>query len=124
MSKMHEPPRVELLAPVGKWDVLETVIRAGADAVYLGGKKFNMRLHRKDFNLTDEELQEAAIYCHEKGVKIYVTVNNLLTGKETAELPGYLSFLEEIAVDGLIVQDLGVVKLAKEMGLTVPSNPV
>jgi putative protease len=120
MSKMHEPPRVELLAPVGKWDVLETVIRAGADAVYLGGKKFNMRLHRKDFNLTDEELQEAAIYCHEKGVKIYVTVNNLLTGKETAELPGYLSFLEEIAVDGIIVQDLGVVKLAKEMGLTVP----
>lgn len=120
MLKIHKPPQVELLAPVGKWDVLEAVIRAGADAVYMGGKKFNMRLHRNDFNLTDEELQEAAEYSHKKGVKIYVTVNNLLTGEEMAELRDYLSLLEEIAVDGLIVQDLGVVKLAKEMGLTVP----
>lgn len=120
MPKIQKLPQVELLAPVGKWDVLEAVIRAGADAVYLGGKKFNMRLHRKEFNFTTEELREAAVYSHEKGVKIYVTVNNLLTSAETSELPGYLSFLQEIAVDGLIVQDLGVASLAKEMGLTVP----
>ena len=51
MIRTQKPPQVELLAPVGKWDVLETVIRAGADAVYMGGKKFNMRLHRNDSTL-------------------------------------------------------------------------
>ncbi|MDD4360332.1 MAG: U32 family peptidase [Syntrophaceticus sp.] len=120
MQKTKEIPRVELLAPVGKWDVLEAVIRAGADAVYLGGKKFNMRLHRKEFNFTREQMRDAAVYCHEKGVKIYVTVNNMLTDAETAEIPDYLSYLQKIAVDGLIVQDLGVVRWAKKMGLTVP----
>lgn len=120
MQNIKEIPRVELLAPVGKWDVLEAVIRAGADAVYLGGKKFNMRLHRKEFNFTREQMREAAVYCHEKGVKIYVTVNNMLTDAETTEIPDYLSYLQEIAVDGLIVQDLGVVRWAKKIGLTVP----
>jgi len=120
MEKISEAARVELLAPVGKWDVLEAVIDAGADAVYLGGKKFNMRLHRKDYNFTEDELKAAAEYAHQRGVKIYVTVNNLLTDTEMQELPSYLSFLEEIAVDALIVQDLGVVKLAKDMGLTIP----
>jgi putative protease len=67
MQRVKEMPRVELLAPVGKWDVLEAVIRAGADAVYLGGKKFNMRLHRKEFNFTREQMRDAVVYCHEKG---------------------------------------------------------
>ena len=55
MSNRLPSSRVELLAPVGKWNVLEAVIAAGADAVYLGGKKYNMRLHSKDFNFTDED---------------------------------------------------------------------
>lgn len=120
MQKISEVARVELLAPAGKWDVLEAVIGAGADAVYLGGKKFNMRLHRKDYNFTEDELKSAAEYAHQRGAKIYVTVNNLLTDTEMQELPKYLSFLEEIAVDALIVQDLGVVKIAKDIGLTIP----
>jgi putative protease len=120
MQRVKEMPRVELLAPVGKWDVLEAVIRAGADAVYLGGKKFNMRLHRKEFNFTREQMRDAVVYCHEKGVKMYVTVNNMLTDAEMAEIPDYLSYLQKIAVDGLIVQDLGVVRWAKKIGLTVP----
>lgn len=120
MAKTQKQPRIELLAPAGNWEALEAVIRAGADAVYLGGKKFNMRLHRKEFNFTEEELRKGAAYSHERGVKIYVTVNNLLTTAETTELPAYLSFLQEIEVDGLIVQDLGVIKLAGEMGLTIP----
>lgn len=117
---INDTDRVELLAPAGKWEVLEAVIGAGADAVYLGGKKFNMRLHRKDFNFSEEELKNAVIYAHEKRAKIYVTVNNLLTETEILELPNYLSFLEEIGVDALIIQDLGVVKTAKDIGLTVP----
>ncbi len=79
-----------------------------------------MRLHRKDFNFTLEGLSDAAAYAHEKGVKIYVTVNNLLTNAETVELPAYLSFLQKISVDGIITQDLGVVRIARKIGLTVP----
>ncbi len=112
--------KVELLAPVGKWDVLEAVISAGADAVYLGGKKFNMRLHRKDYNFTEEELRDAVKFAHERGVKVYVTVNNMLTNSETAELPDYLTFLEEIGTDALIIQDLGVVQLVRKLGLKIP----
>ena len=120
MSNRLPFSRVELLAPVGKWDVLEAVIAAGADAVYLGGKKYNMRLHRKDFNFTDEELRSVVGYAHERSVKVYVTVNNLLTNAEIDDLGGYLQFLEEIATDGIIAQDLGVVQLARELGLRVP----
>ncbi len=120
MQKTQAVSRVELLAPVGKWDVLEAVIAAGADAVYLGGKKYNMRLHRKDFNFTGEELQEVVKFAHAHNVKVYVTVNNLLTSAEISELSAYLTFLQEIDVDGLIIQDLGVARRAKELGLTVP----
>lgn len=116
----QEIPRVELLAPVGKWDVLETVITAGADAVYLGGKKYNMRLHRKDFNFTEEELQNVVNYAHIRDVKVYVTVNNMLTNTEMAELARYLIFLQKIDVDGLIVQDLGVIQLTRKLGLSIP----
>ncbi|NPV30426.1 MAG: U32 family peptidase [Firmicutes bacterium] len=120
MKRMQEVPRVELLAPAGKWEALEAVTAAGADAVYLGGKKYNMRLHRRDFNFTEEELQEAVKFAHSRNVKVYVTVNNLLTGAEISELTGYLIFLQEIGVDGMIIQDLGVARLAQELELTIP----
>ncbi len=115
-----ENRRVELLAPVGKWDVLEAVIAAGADAVYLGGKKYNMRLHRRDYNFTMEELRDAVQYAHARGVKVYVTVNNMFTNSEIAELPEYLLYLQEISADAIIVQDLGIIRLAKKLGLTIP----
>jgi len=120
MQRTESTPRIELLAPVGKWDVLEAVTAAGADAVYLGGKKYNMRLHRRDFNFTREELRDVVQYAHEHRVKVYVTVNNLLTNAEISELPDYLLFLQDISADALIVQDLGVVRLARKLGLTVP----
>lgn len=120
MERTRDIPRVELLAPVGKWDVLETVIAAGADAVYLGGKKYNMRLHRKDFNFSREDLREAVEYAHARQVKVYVTVNNMFTNSEMAELPDYLLYLQEISADALIVQDLGIIRLAKKLGITVP----
>ena len=67
---------VELLAPVGTWEVLEAAITAGADAVYLGGKRFNMRMHRTDTNFDDELLVKAIKYAHERNVLVYITVNN------------------------------------------------
>lgn len=110
---------LELLAPAGKWDVMESAVKAGADAVYLGGKKFNMRMLKTDFNFSDEELINAVDYLHEKNKKLYVTINNLYYEDEIEELKDYLLFLDEINVDAVIVQDLGVVDLHKELGLGI-----
>ena len=111
---------VEILAPAGSWEVLETVIEAGADAVYLGGKRFNMRMHRADTNFDDEQLEKAIQYAHERGVKLYVTVNNLISSREIDAMRDYLMLLERIQPDALIVQDLAIMELAKEIGFTVP----
>lgn len=109
--------RPELLAPAGKWNVLEVVVEAGADAVYVGGKQFNMRRHRKDFNFTRDELVRAVEFTHSKGGRLYVTVNSLLSDRELDELKDYLQFLYSIKVDAIIVQDLAVVSLVRELGL-------
>ena len=112
--------KLELLAPAGKWEVLKAVIEAGADAVYLGGKQYNMRLHRKDYNFDQEEISRAADFVHTMGKKLYVTVNSLLSPGEVEELPGYLEFLEDVGVDAIIVQDLAVISVVRELGLTLP----
>ncbi|QQR65828.1 MAG: U32 family peptidase [Candidatus Brocadia sp.] len=112
--------KVELLAPAGRWEALTTVIDAGADAVYIGGKRFNMRLHRSDFNFTDEQIVDAVRYAHSKKVKLYITVNNLLSDDELGNIAYYLSFLSEIQVDAIIVQDLGVLHLIKQLGISTP----
>lgn len=113
-------PYVELLAPAGKWDVLEAVIRAGADAAYIGGKRFNMRLLRPGFNFSEPELIDAVAFMHSQGKKLYVTVNNLYLDRETQSLGEYLVFLQDIGVDAIIVQDLGLVGIYHNMGLTMP----
>ena len=111
---------VELLAPAGTWQAFTAAIDAGANAVYLGGKHFNMRVHKNDFNLTDDELKDAAIYAHEHGAKLHITLNNLISSEEIAPLKNYLYFLEKIQPDALIVQDLAVIQLIHELGLTIP----
>ncbi len=111
---------VELLAPVGTWEVLEAAITAGADAVYLGGKRFNMRLHRTDTNFDDKKLAQAITYAHARNVRLYVTVNNLISEREIPGVRDYLKFLNEIQPDALIVQDLAILELAREINLTVP----
>lgn len=112
--------KIELLAPAGRWEAFTTVIDAGADAVYIGGKRFNMRLHRSDFNFTDEQIAEAARYAHSKNVKLYITVNNLLGEDELKDAAYYLNYLNEIQVDAVIVQDMGVLHLIRKMGITTP----
>jgi len=111
--------KVELLAPAGKWSVLEAVIEAGADAVYLAGKRFNMRMHRSDFNFSDQQLALAVEYAHMRNRKIYVTVNNLLGDSETKRLSQYLNYLQEINVDAIIIQDLGVLYLMNQLKLNI-----
>ena len=111
---------VELLAPAGTFETFKTAIDAGADAVYLGGKHFNMRVHKKDFNLDDDELKAAVKYAHERDVKLDITLNNLISVEEIAPLEKYLYFLNEIQPDAIIVQDLAVVQLIKKLGLNIP----
>ena len=111
---------VELLAPAGTWDAMTAAIDAGADAVYLGGKHFNMRLHEGDFNFDDARLKEAIDYAHAHDVHLYVTLNHLISNEELPALRDYLAYLEEIRPDAILVQDFAVLELVHEMGITVP----
>ena len=111
---------VELLAPAGTWDAMTAGIAAGADAVYLGGKHFNMRLHEGDFNFDDERLKAAVEYAHAHNVELYVTLNNLISNEELPALRDYLAYLDEIRPDAILVQDFAVLQLVHEMGVSVP----
>lgn len=102
----------ELLAPAGNMEKLKMALLYGADAVYLGGKAFGLRAFGGNF--TNEELQEAVDFAHKLGKKIYVTVNIFPHNSDIAKLPTYLTFLNEIKVDAILVADLGVFTLAKE----------
>ena len=82
----------ELLSPAGDFEKLRAAIRYGADAVYLAGEAFGMRAASANF--TNEELSEAVAFAHERGVKIYITVNILPRTKEYESLRPYLIYLE------------------------------
>ena len=97
----------ELLAPAGDMECLYAAVAAGADAIYVGGKRFGARAFAKNFDI--DELSLAVKYCHLQGVKLYVTLNTLIEDKEMAEAVEYAAELYRIGVDALIVCDLGVI---------------
>ncbi|MCX8207074.1 MAG: DUF3656 domain-containing protein [Methanothrix sp.] len=101
----------ELLAPAGSWDALVAAVAAGADAVYLGGRRFNARMFAENF----PSLEDAVDYAHARGVRVYVTVNTLVHDNEIHELEDYLTELCEIGADAILVQDPGVVRLARDI---------
>ncbi|MBR5389998.1 MAG: U32 family peptidase, partial [Clostridia bacterium] len=101
----------ELLAPAGDMEKLRFAVAYGADAVYLAGKTYGMRTASDNFTL--DEIGEAVAYCHTRGVKVYVTVNTLPRDDEMERLPAYLSALNDLGADALIVADLGVLQAAK-----------
>ncbi len=105
----------ELLAPAGNMEKLATAIHYGADAVYLGGKKFSLRAKAANFDLTT--MAEAVSYSHDHGVKVYVTVNIIAHNDDLADLKPYLTELAAIDVDGIIVSDPGILQIAQK---TVP----
>ena len=102
----------ELLVPVGNMECLRVAINAGADAVYLGGKRFGARAFAGNF--TDEEMIEAISLCHLYGVKIYVTVNTLIYESEFKEAFAYVKFLYENGVDAVIMQDIGLISYTRK----------
>jgi putative protease len=120
MARYFNRKQVELLAPAGNFEIFKEVIELGCDAVYFGGKNLNMRLHRKDYNFTDAELQEAVKIAHSLGKKAYITVNNLYADQEISELKEFLLKLEDIKPDALIVQDLSTIALIHAMELNLP----
>lgn len=103
---------VELLAPAGNMEKFKMAMHYGADAVFLGGKMFNLRAGSNNFS--DEELTEAVNYAHERNKRVYVTLNIIPHNDELESLPEYVQFLEKIGVDGVIVADLGVFQVVKE----------
>ena len=102
----------ELLAPAGTVEALDAAVAEGADAVYLGLKNFNARMRTANF--TWKEADIAVQQLHKRGKKIYVTVNTLCQEDEMQELYDFLLYLDGIGPDGIIVQDLGVVKMARD----------
>ena len=101
----------ELLVPVGNMDSLKAAVMNGADAIYLGGKRFGARAFAGNFS--DEEMILAIHFAHLYGVKIYVTVNTIVFESELEDVYNYCLFLHKTGVDALIVQDLGLMSLLK-----------
>lgn len=104
--------KVELLAPAGSMETFYAGYRAGADAFYLGLGDFNARKRAKNF--TRDDLETVTRFAHLHGKKIYVTMNTLLFDDEFPAVVDALSFLEGVRVDGVIVQDLGLLSILKE----------
>lgn len=96
----------ELLAPAGNMEALKAAISNGCDAVYLGMQKFGARAYSDNFDM--ESLQEAVRYAHIRDVKVYVTMNTIVFEDEIDDMQRQLQQLNEIGVDGVIVQDLAV----------------
>ena len=108
----------ELLAPAGNFEKLKTALLYGADAVYLAGKTFGMRSAAANFTI--EELYEAVRYTHDCGKKVYLTVNVTPHTDEYDALADYFRAISSSGVDALIVADVGVASLAKEMLPHIP----
>ncbi|HHY10642.1 MAG TPA: U32 family peptidase [Firmicutes bacterium] len=108
----------ELLAPAGNMEKGLVAIEYGADALYLAGQEFGMRAQAGNFS--PAELKEILSVARAKGVKIYVTVNVFAHNDEIDALPAYLQQLAELEVDGIILADVGVYKLAREHAPNIP----
>lgn len=105
--------KAELLAPAGSYEGLQAVVKAGADAVYIGGSMFGARAYAN--NPQQDEMLEAIDYAHIHGKQIYLTVNTLLKNKELyGQLYDFLAPYYQQGIDAVIVQDLGVLSFLKK----------
>ncbi|MGB3211927.1 MAG: U32 family peptidase [Desulforhopalus sp.] len=113
------PSLPELLAPAGNYEKLVTAIHYGADAVYLGGKGLSLRA--KAGNFDDDMMRQGVRFAHDHNVKVYVTVNVIAHNRDLCGLEEYLTTLQKIDVDGIIISDPGVLSYARQI---VPSLPI
>ncbi len=103
--------RMENLAPAGNWDALRSAVAAGADAVYLGYAAYSARAGAGNFD--EQQLRDAVRFAHLHHVRVHVTVNTLIKDGEMAGVVDVLRLLSEIRVDAVLVQDLGVLRMAR-----------
>ena len=106
---------IELLSPAGDFERLKFALRYGADAVYIGGKNYSLRANA--INFTNEEIKEATKFAHSLNKKVYVTVNIVLHDENIDGLKEYLLFLDSVDVDAIIVSDIYIMNLWKELNL-------
>mgnify|MGYP000178965628 CR=1 FL=1 len=109
---------MELLSPAGHWEAMVAAVQSGADSVYMGCGGFNARRGAKNF--TPQEFAAAVSYCHLRGVKVYMTLNTLLTDRELPQAEEYLRQASRWGVDGVIVQDWGLLALARAVTPELP----
>ncbi len=109
---------LELLAPAGSMEALRAAVQNGADAVYLGCGTFNARQSAKNF--TPQALTEAVKYCHIRGVAVHLTLNTLVSDKETGEAIALIRHAAGCGVDAFIVQDLGMLQLCRQIAPDIP----
>ena len=101
----------ELLSPAGNWDCARAAVAAGADAIYFGLPKFNARLRADNFSEAD--LPELMAYLHKHGVKGFVAMNTLIFSGELEAAERQLCLIADAGVDALIIQDIGLAKMAR-----------
>ena len=108
---------LELLMPAGNLKKLKTAFHFGADAVYIGGKSFSLRAFADNFS--DEDIAESVRFAHDIGKKVYVTANVFARNSDLEALKNYFVFLESAHVDAVLISDVGLVALCKEVAPTL-----
>lgn len=109
---------LELLAPAGSMEALRAAVQNGADAVYLGVGPFNARQGARNFTI--DTLREAVQYAHIRGVAVHLTVNTLVSDRESPQLAELIKAAARAEVDAFIVQDLGVLALCRQIAPHIP----
>lgn len=112
--------KTELLSPAGSFEALRAAVQNGADAVYVGAKRFSARQNAENF--TDGELASAAEYCRVRGVKLYLALNTLMRPGEEKAVAGEIVSAVRAGADGLIIQDPGVAELARRICPDMPRH--
>lgn len=113
MSEVQYYRDPELLSPAGNWDCARAAVANGADAIFFGLSKFNARLRAENF--TEHDLPELMEFLHKHGVKGFVTMNTLIFTSELKAAEEQLRHLEKSGVDAIIVQDLGLARIARKI---------
>ena len=110
---------MEILSPAGSPEHITAAVRSGADAVYLGTQRFNARQNAENFDVP--ALENAIKYCHARGVKVYITLNTLIKDNELELAEKEIKTIAKLGADAVIIQDLAMVKLAKNI---IPQMPL
>jgi len=105
--------RPELLAPAGSLTKLKYAIEYGADAVYIGGEEFSLRVAAKNFTL--DEIKEGIEYAHKRGRKVYITANIIPHNDDLKDFPDFVREVDSLGADAIIVSDLGLFSIVKEV---------